>query len=457
MDSQLGTEEDGNDPTSDNSDAISIPEIECSGMFGYAVGHFYNDLCASMWFTYLMIFLERVIHFRASVAGFLMLVGQVTDAVSTLFVGIASDSFCLPFFFKNFGRRISWHLIGTIFVTLSFPFIFNNSLLSVNAADIWKICWYSSFIVIFQFGWAAVQISHLALIPELCTDSSFRNTLGSLRYFNIEFDILISSFVVVGVGIITSLLFYLTTKEPNNIRTLSRLNSLSSTASELVKMSYKKWFCHLQFYQIALLYMFSRLYINISQVYFPFYITMAVNLSKKYIAVLPMISYIFSFIISTIVGIPVVNKFVGNKVLYFFGCLLGIAGCVVMYMDRTMVSVFFATVLIGLAQGVVLVSVLAVTADMINKNTESGAFVYGAMSFLDKLANGIAYQVLELINPGCNTSVADEKCNSFYSNVISLVPAGCLTLSLLILLTLSKQNIGVRHRNISTHTGFFLK
>lgn len=46
-------------------------------MLGYGVGHFYNDLCASMWFTYLMIFLERVMYFKASAAGFLMLVGQV--------------------------------------------------------------------------------------------------------------------------------------------------------------------------------------------------------------------------------------------------------------------------------------------------------------------------------------------------------------------------------------------
>jgi Na+/melibiose symporter-like transporter len=46
-------------------------------MLGYAVGHFFNDLCASMWFTYLMIYLENVIQMHSYKAGMLMLIGQV--------------------------------------------------------------------------------------------------------------------------------------------------------------------------------------------------------------------------------------------------------------------------------------------------------------------------------------------------------------------------------------------
>lgn len=30
-----------------------------------------------------------------------------------------------------------------------------------------QMIYYSGFVIIFQFGWAAIQISHLALIPEL--------------------------------------------------------------------------------------------------------------------------------------------------------------------------------------------------------------------------------------------------------------------------------------------------
>jgi Na+/melibiose symporter-like transporter len=37
--------------------------------------------------------------------------------------------------------------------------------------------------MLFQFGWAAAQISHLALIPELSTDPSKRQSMNSYRYY----------------------------------------------------------------------------------------------------------------------------------------------------------------------------------------------------------------------------------------------------------------------------------
>ena len=44
----------------------------------------------------------------------------------------------------------------------------------------------------------------------------------------------------------------------------------------------------------------------------------------------------------------------------------------------------------------VLVSSLALTANLIGKNTSTAAFVYGAMSLTDKIANGIAVIVSKL-------------------------------------------------------------
>lgn len=47
-------------------------------ILAYSIGHFYNDLCSSMWFTYLMIYLEKVVNLNSSLAGLLMLIGQVS-------------------------------------------------------------------------------------------------------------------------------------------------------------------------------------------------------------------------------------------------------------------------------------------------------------------------------------------------------------------------------------------
>ncbi len=44
----------------------------------FSLGHILNDLCASMWFTYLLLFLHKVLKFNSALSGILMLVGQVT-------------------------------------------------------------------------------------------------------------------------------------------------------------------------------------------------------------------------------------------------------------------------------------------------------------------------------------------------------------------------------------------
>lgn len=44
----------------------SLPPVR---RLSYAVGHFLNDLCASMWFTYLLVFYHSVLGFQSSYAG----------------------------------------------------------------------------------------------------------------------------------------------------------------------------------------------------------------------------------------------------------------------------------------------------------------------------------------------------------------------------------------------------
>lgn len=143
----------------------------------YGVGHVLNDLCASMWFSYLLVFFHRVIKFSNVGAGTLLLVGQVADAVTTPFVGIESDRTGI----YKYGRRKIWHLVGVIAVACSFPFVFIRCI-DCSGAKIWaKFLYYTPFVVIFQFGWASTQISHLSLIPELTDDANEKVNLNAIR------------------------------------------------------------------------------------------------------------------------------------------------------------------------------------------------------------------------------------------------------------------------------------
>ena len=106
----------------------------------------------------------------------------------------------------------AWHLLGTICVLVSFPFLFVPPIgLSVeecesppmpdetaqdttmtSTTDFTSECipedeqavtgYYLAFGVLFQFGWAATQISHLSMIPGLTSSERKRNALTSIRY-----------------------------------------------------------------------------------------------------------------------------------------------------------------------------------------------------------------------------------------------------------------------------------
>jgi len=58
-------------------------------------------------------------------------------------------------------------------------------------------------------------------------------------------------------------------------------------------------------------------------------------------------------------------------------------------------EIYAVASLFGGCSSILLVTSLGVTADLIGSDTESGAFVYGAMSFADKLSNGLAVTAIQ--------------------------------------------------------------
>ncbi|EYB95331.1 hypothetical protein Y032_0161g3371 [Ancylostoma ceylanicum] len=132
--------------------------------------------------------------------------------------------------------------------------------------------------------------------------------------------------------------------------------------------------------------------------------------------------------------------------LFLLGLICGTGTCVWMLFELSLLEMYSVACLIGVSQAILLITSLSITADLINKNTESGAFVYGAMSFVDKLANGLAYQIIELWNPSCDPTQPHKACTIFYRTIMVFVPGGCLVIALLILLSLLPSQIGHRVR-----------
>nr|XP_033710645.1 major facilitator superfamily domain-containing protein 12 isoform X4 [Tursiops truncatus] len=353
-------------------------------------------------------------------------------------------------------------LWGTICVLLSFPFIFSPCLGCNATTPEWvALLYYGPFIVIFQFGWAATQIAHLSLIPELVTNDHEKVELTALRYaFTVVASITVYgaawlllhlqgsphmgstqdvydqlgvqdvpvfrnlSLLVVGVGAVFSLLFHLGTREGRRrqVEEPDEHSPLLAPATARPLLLWKHWLREPAFYQVGSLYMSTRLIVNLSQTYMAMYLTYSLNLPKKFIATIPLVMYLSGFLSSFL--LKPVNKCIGRNMTYFVGLLVILAFAAwVALADELGVAVYVVAVLLGMGCATILVTSLAMTADLIGPHTHSGAFVYGAMSFLDKVANGLAVMAIQSLHP-CSSELCCKACVAFYHWVMVAVTGG---------------------------------
>lgn len=75
-------------------------------------------------------------------------------------------------------KKKIWHIIGSVMVTVSFPVIFGGF---SNPSNTSIMLVYVLSIAVFQTGWAAVQISHLSMIPTLTNSLLARADLTAIR------------------------------------------------------------------------------------------------------------------------------------------------------------------------------------------------------------------------------------------------------------------------------------
>nr|CAB3263794.1 major facilitator superfamily domain-containing protein 12-like [Phallusia mammillata] len=494
----------------------------------YGVGHVLNDLCASMWFSYLLVFFHEILEFSNSMAGNILLVGQLADGIATPFVGFESDRSDIS---CKYGRRKSWHLVGSVSVALTFPLLYMQCIgCGQNTPEYAQFIYYAPLVVIFQFGWAATQINHLALIPDLTHDDGERVTLNAIRY---TFTVVSSIFVygvawgvlglpsspssknselspadapafrtlvliVVGTGILFSSIFHLGLKEgpsrrhsfiePEDFCTenceskgqvvpdentqlihgpdentpliqgrdentpIIQIKTPEITTIACSINHWYDWFKKPMFYQTAMLYMCTRLVVNLSQVYIPMYLTDTLKLHKQYIAVVPLVVYLSGFLAAVLVR-PV-TSFISQEVVYFFGGLLVLGACIwAHFIPMNSFMVFGMAVFLGMGTSIILVMSLSMTAKLIGKATTTGAFVYGAMSLTDKVSNGVAVVIIQNLNPclcECN------RCAVFFRGVMSYVIGAIMVLALISLFTIKftkKIKPSSQIENIQQHNG----
>ena len=77
-------------------------------------------------------------------------------------------------------------------------------------------------------------------------------------------------------------------------------------------------FCSFRLYNVALVYMATRLFVNLNQIYIPYYLHSYLELSSKNLAILPLVMFTSSFLTSAV--IKLFNVAYGRKVSSIVYC-----------------------------------------------------------------------------------------------------------------------------------------
>ncbi|XP_041975676.1 major facilitator superfamily domain-containing protein 12-like [Aricia agestis] len=442
----------------------------------YGLGHVYNDLCAAMWFSYMMLFLQAVLQMRAVVAGAMLLLGQVVDALATPIVGVLADKYST----KKF-----WHLTGCAIVTCTFPLLFIRCWGCRAARETqylgwWMPVYYATLIVLFQIGWAIVQISHLAIIPSITESLQVRSELTSIRYmasvissltvYFITWIVLRAtnysnfigpaddykfrdvSLIISGIGVASYVIFHVlfklnppkeTKQKKQNGHTAEKGDNISQIVTTKSKIMH---FLQMPLlYQTSLLYVFSRLYWALSLVYVPLFLEerLSVNPTEgsELVASVPLALYVSSLLCSFLLKSKI-NR-LGHHVAYFIGSTLSLVSCLWIALaispDANVIQIYLVATLIGAGSSITLVSSLCVTADLIGPHSHQGALIYSIVTFADKLVTGIAVVAIE--NYKCEDAL---DCPQYYRGVLTYACGGSailgiLSLSITILTSKSKS------------------
>lgn len=420
-------------------------------VLSYGVGHMLNDITSACWFTYLLVFITDI-GLSPRDAAAVMLSGQVSDALTTIFAGELID---------RYGHFKRLHAAGSILVAISFSSVFGGCLpckiFGSNSLALQTIG-YSIFGAIFNVGWAATQVSHMSMVNCITLNSTSRVVLVSCRnaftmvanlsLYGIAFLVFHFSsasspadienqyrwiaYSSIFVGCCFVAIFYLGTSEP-------RLK-MDFEGKIREKILWSHWFKKVLYYQVAMVYMLTRLVTNVSQAFLAFYVTYDLEMTRSSKAVVPAIIYVCSFIISIMLQ---EMKWTCRrlKVYYSVGGILWVmCGIGIIVLTRQMnYLMYILSVFIGVANALMTVTGVSMQSVLVGKDYHGCAFVYGSLSFLDKMSCGFALYILELYqssSPDLQGCLSIYSCFSITRSGLGLVPGVCALLGVVITYTM---------------------
>uniref|UniRef100_A0A0D9X0R3 Uncharacterized protein n=1 Tax=Leersia perrieri TaxID=77586 RepID=A0A0D9X0R3_9ORYZ len=196
------------------------------------------------------------------------------------------------------------------------------------------------------------------------------------------------AYVSIALGSCFVVVFLFGTKEPG-------LNQHCQN-KRLSRISWTHWFKKVLYYQVALVYMFTRLVTNVSQALLAFYVINDLEMHQSSKALVPAIIYVCSLVVSVVLQ---ETRWSSWRLKNYFsaGAMLWIlSGVGIVVLPSRMHNFMYAlSITIGVANALMTVTSISMEGVLVGEDLNGCAFVYGSLSFVDKVSCGIALYILE--------------------------------------------------------------
>lgn len=162
-----------------SDDVPKAKPLSLSTKLAYGAGDLGPAITANITATFMLIFFTNVAGLNAGLAGSILAVGKIWDAVNDPIIGVLSDRTK-----SRWGRRLPWMLYGAIPFGITFflqwlvPHFSDDK--NINT---WGLFGYYVFIsILFNSFFTIVNLPYTALTPELTQDYNERTSLNSFRF-----------------------------------------------------------------------------------------------------------------------------------------------------------------------------------------------------------------------------------------------------------------------------------
>ena len=168
-----------NDSFVDRSTVPEPEKLNLATKIAYGAGDMGPAITANLLVFFLLYFFTNVAGLPPSLAGSILAIGKIGDAINDPVAGILSDRTRTAW-----GRRLPWMLFGTIpFGVFFFLEWIVPHFSSDKATNDWGLfIYYIAIAILFNLAYTAVNLPYTALTPELTQDYNERTDLSSFRF-----------------------------------------------------------------------------------------------------------------------------------------------------------------------------------------------------------------------------------------------------------------------------------